>query len=124
MMKINITDSEWKVMKVLWENSPLSLKEIVAQLKDEVSWSNTTVRTLIVRLMEKEYIGADKSTGNFKYAPLIEKEACQKEQAKDFLERIFEGSMEMFITAFAKKGKLTKKDEEELKKLIDKIEEE
>lgn len=123
-MKVNITDSEWKVMRVLWKKSPLSLKEIVDQLKDEVSWSNTTVRTLIVRLMEKEYIGADKSTGNFKYAPLIEKETCQEEQAKEFLERIFEGSVEMFITAFAKKGKLTKQDEEELKKIIDKIEEE
>lgn len=123
-MKVNITESEWKVMKVLWENSPLSLKEIVSALKDETNWSNTTIRTLIVRLMEKEYIEADKSSGNFKYAPLVEKEACQKEQAKDFLERIFEGSMEMFITAFAKKGKLTQKDQEELKKLIDKIEEE
>ncbi|MBE6025015.1 MAG: BlaI/MecI/CopY family transcriptional regulator [Cellulosilyticum sp.] len=123
-MKFNITDSEWKVMKVLWEQSPLSLKEIVASLKEETSWSNTTVRTLIVRLMEKKYIEADKSTGNFKYAPLIAKEVCQKEEAKDFLDRVFEGSMGMFITAFMKKGKLTKKDEEELKKLIEKIEEE
>lgn len=123
-MKINITDSEWKIMKVLWEQSPLTLKEIVAALKEETSWSNTTVRTLIVRLMEKGYIEADKSTGNFKYRPLIDKEICQKEQAKDFLERVFEGSMGMFITAFAKKGKLSKQDEAELQKLIEKIEEE
>lgn len=122
-MKINITDSEWKVMKVLWESSPLTLKEIVANLKEETNWSNTTVRTLIVRLMEKGYIGADKSTGNFKYTPLVAKEACQKEQAKDFLERVFDGSMGMFITAFAKKGKLSAKDEAELRKLIEKIEE-
>ncbi|MEE1071866.1 MAG: BlaI/MecI/CopY family transcriptional regulator [Cellulosilyticum sp.] len=122
-MKLNITDSEWKVMKVLWEQSPLTLKEIVARLKDETNWSNTTIRTLIVRLMEKEYIEADKSTGNFKYAPMIAKADCQEEQAKDFLERVFEGSIGMFITAFTKKGKLSAEDEAELRKLIEKIEE-
>lgn len=123
-MRENITESEWKIMKVLWKNSPLTLKEVVECLKEECDWSNTTVRTLIVRLMEKGCIAADKSTGKFKYVPLIEKEACQREEAKDFLERVFEGSMGRFITAFAKQGKLSKKDQEELRKLIDKIEEE
>ena len=123
-MKINITDSEWKVMKVLWKQSPLSLKEIVSSLKEETNWSNTTVRTLIVRLMEKQYIEADKSMGNFKYAPIITKEECEEEQAKDFSERIFEGSINRFMTAFTKKGKLSAEDEIELRKLIDKIEEE
>lgn len=122
-MKINITDSEWKIMKVLWEQSPLTLKEIVARLKDETNWSNTTIRTLIVRLMEKEYIEADKSTGNFKYTPTIAKTDCQEEQAKDFLERVFEGSIGMFMTAFTKKGNLSAEDEAELRKLIEKIEE-
>lgn len=120
-MQSNITEAEWKIMKVLWASSPLTLKEIVADLKKETDWSNTTVRTLIVRLMEKEYIVADKSTGNFKYAPLIQKEDCQHEQTKDFIDRVFEGSMGMFITAFAKKSKLSKEDERELKKIIDKL---
>lgn len=122
-MKNNITDSEWKIMKVLWEGAPLTLKEIVGQLKEETGWSNTTIRTLIVRLIEKGYVEADKQTGNFKYSPLIGKETCQEEETKDFLERVFEGSIGMFMTAFAKKAKLSSKDEEELRKIIDKMEE-
>ena len=61
-MEKNITEAEWKIMRVLWELSPLSLKEIVEELKKEKAWSNTTVRTLIVRLMDKGFIDADKST--------------------------------------------------------------
>jgi BlaI family penicillinase repressor len=122
-MYSNITEAEWKIMKILWEKAPLTLKEIVNNLKQETSWSNTTVRTLIVRLMEKEIIKADKSTGNFKYAPIIKKEESQLHEAEQFINTVFDGSMGMFITAFSKKGKLSKEDEKELMKIIEKLKE-
>jgi len=122
-MNFNITEAEWKVMKVLWEKAPLALKEIANNLKKETNWSNTTVRTLIVRLMEKNFIEADKSTGKFNYIPIVKKEECQLHETNQFINTVFDGSMEMFITAFSKKGKLTKEDAKELKKIIEKIEE-
>lgn len=122
-MNFNITEAEWKVMKVLWENAPLGLKEIANNLKQETNWSNTTVRTLIVRLMEKKFIEADKSSGNFNYLPIVKKEECQLHETNQFVNTVFDGSMQMFITAFSKKGKLSKKDAEELKKILEKIEE-
>ena len=123
-MEKNITEAEWKIMHVLWELSPLSLKEIIEELKKEKAWSNTTVRTLIVRLMEKGFIDADKTTSTFKYYPLVQKEECQIKEAKNLINTVFEGSMGMLVTAFANRGKLTEKEQEELRKLIDKIEEE
>jgi len=120
----NITEAEWKIMHVLWEMSPLSLKEMIEELKKEKAWSNTTVRTLIVRLMEKGFIDADKTTSTFKYYPLVKKEECQIKEAKNLINTVFEGSMGMLVTTFAKKGKLTEEEQEELLRLIDKIEEE
>jgi BlaI family penicillinase repressor len=124
MMEKNITESEWKIMNVLWESSPLTLKEIIRELKEEKKWSNTTVRTLVVRLMDKGFIEADKTSGNFKYYPLVKKEDCQLKEAQNLINTVFDGSMGMLVTAFAKRGKLSQEEQEALKKLIDKIEEE
>jgi BlaI family penicillinase repressor len=120
----NITESEWKIMNVLWESSPLTLKEIIGALKEDKKWSNTTIRTLVVRLMDKGFLEADKTTGNFKYYPLVKKEACQLKEVQNLIDTVFEGSMGMLVTAFTKRGKLSQEDQDALKKLIDKIEEE
>lgn len=121
--RINITESEWKVMLVLWEMKyPLTLKEIVAALYEENQWSTTTVRTLIVRLMEKGAIEADKTIANFKYNPLLAKEDCQLKEATNFLNRVFNGSMGMLVSTFAKQSNLSIKEQEELLRMIEKLE--
>lgn len=121
-MDKKITDAEWQIMKALWDQSPLSLKELVEELKKKKNWTNTTVRTLVVRLMEKGFIEADKSTSSFRYYPLVQKEDCQVKEAKNLIDTVFEGSIGMLITAFTKQSKLSEKEQEELQRIIDKIE--
>lgn len=115
---MNITEAEWLIMNVLWEESPLTTKEIVEQLEDEKKWSRNTVRTLTVRLMEKELIGADKSSGNFKYYPLVKKEHCQMSQTKKLLNRIYDGSLGMLVRNFVDQTELTEEDRQELLQII------
>ncbi|MGL4738047.1 MAG: BlaI/MecI/CopY family transcriptional regulator [Cellulosilyticaceae bacterium] len=115
---MNITEAEWFVMDVLWENAPLTTKEIVEQLADERKWSRNTVRTLLVRLMEKELIDADKSTTNFKYFPLVEKQDCQMNQTKKLINRIYDGSLGMLVRNFVSQKELTAEEQEELLQII------
>lgn len=118
---INITESEWKVMEILWEASPLTLREILIRLDGKTRWSTTTVRTLIVRLMDKGAVEADKSIANFKYAPLIEKEICQKQETRNFLDKVFNGSMGMLVSTLVKESQLSDEEREELLKIISKM---
>lgn len=118
---ISITESEWKVMEVLWEKSPVSLKEILNVLKVKTPWSTTTVRTLLVRLMDKGAVEADKATTNFKYYPLIEKEVCQIQETKNLLDRVFNGSIGALVSTLVKESDLTQEDQEELMNIISKM---
>ena len=52
MEKYNISESEWEVMQCLWEESNLTLKEIVERL-EHTDWSDTTIRTMVTRLVYK-----------------------------------------------------------------------
>lgn len=51
---LSISESEWRVMKIVWSNSPQTLPEILDRLK-ETGWSKTTIQTYLARLVKKEH---------------------------------------------------------------------
>ncbi|MCI9063864.1 MAG: BlaI/MecI/CopY family transcriptional regulator, partial [Clostridia bacterium] len=54
MKNKNISNSEWKIMKVLWETPYITLRQIYEKAGVSEGWSYTTVRTLVTRLVDKE----------------------------------------------------------------------
>ena len=50
--QLSISESEWRVMKIVWSNSPQTLPEILDRLK-ETGWSKTTIQTYLARLVKK-----------------------------------------------------------------------
>ncbi len=119
MGKYNISESEWRIMECLWNESNLTLKQIVEKLHD-TKWSYTTIRTMVKRLLDKRIIGADKSqSSNFKYFSIVKEKDCKIEEAKSFLSRVFDGSLAIMISTLAKQEELTDKEIAELKKIID-----
>jgi BlaI family penicillinase repressor len=115
----NISDSEWKVMKVLWNRSPLLAGEIVEILKETTKWNPKTIHTLIRRLVAKDVIRAEKEKTYYKYYPTVTEGECVKEETKTFLQKCFNGSLNMMITNFINEDKLSSEDIEELQKLLD-----
>ena len=86
---VKISEAEWSIMKVLWDGCEesgrgMTLGEIVSSLTDSTGWSNTTIRTLIIRLAEKGAVEIDKSTGVYKYTPKTSKSECVKEEVDSF----------------------------------------
>jgi BlaI family penicillinase repressor len=121
MKRINISEAEWKVMQTLWQNAPLELKDIKAHLTDTPDWSNTTVRTLLMRLVKKGAVLTDKSAGVFKYSPALPKSECVLHETKSFLQRIYHGSAAQFIASLAQHGALSEKERKEIIRIISHI---
>ena len=117
---ITISESEWKVMRVLWEKPNLTLRDITASL-GETDWSYTTIRTLVTRLLEKGAISADKSSSNFKYYPAVAEDVCKLKEMNRFLSRVFDGSVSMLVSTLTKDSNLTEKEQKELMNIIEKI---
>lgn len=129
--EISISDAEWIVMKALWQHErkakseKMTLKEIteaVAELSD-ADWSYTTVRTMVGRLTEKGAITADESKArNFRYSAAVSEEKCRRDEVKSFVSRIFDGSTKLLISSLVSEKNLTKKEQETLLEIIDKLE--
>lgn len=115
----NISDSEWKVMKVVWGKSPISASEIVEKLVADTGWNPKTIHTLIRRLVAKGAITAKKEKTFYSYYAAVSEDECVKEETKTFLEKCFNGSFNMLISNFIKDEKLSEKDIDELQALLD-----
>lgn len=114
-----ISDAEWQIMKVLWEESPLTATQVIEYLKPETHWSPKTIHTLIGRLVKKEALGVNKDSNLFQYYPLVSKNACMREETKSFLHKVYDGSLHLLLANFVKNESLSSKDIEELKNLLE-----
>lgn len=115
---ISITESEWHVMKVVWEEPPKSLQEILAKLK-HTDWSTTTIQTYLSRLVKKGVLITERQGKGYLYFPAVSESECQIAEGKTFLNRVYDGSLSRMVSGFVKSGDLSKDELRELKELIE-----
>ncbi len=124
---VKISEAEWSIMKVLWDGCEendrgMTLGEIVSALSETSDWSNTTIRTLIIRLSEKGAVEIDKTTGVYKYTPTTSKEDCVKSEVESFIERVFDNSTYKLMASLVREGRLTEKEKKDIINILNEIE--
>lgn len=120
MKKIpQISDSEWAVMKVLWENEPATASEIIERLK-ETKWKPTTIKTLLSRLTKKGAVDFEKKNRTYHYHSVVKENECIKAESKSFLKRVYGGAFKVMIANFLETEELSQGDIDELKRILDK----
>lgn len=119
-----ISEAELEVMKVLWEAGEATSSEIVGKLEPTTEWKPKTIQTLITRLVAKEAVKSEKITGKiFKYSPCITEREYKSQANESFLSKVYNGSMKLMMMNFIKDNKLSKRDIEELRQMLDEKEE-
>ena len=121
-MKIppSISETEWKIMRILWVKSPRSSGEIFNELRaDDPSWHPKTAKTLIGRLVKKGALGFREKGRAYLYYPLVAEEDCVDKESQSFLERVFAGSLKPMLAHFVEHRKLSVKEISELKRILE-----
>ena len=77
------------------------------------------MRTLINRLLTKGALSAELEGRRYRYRPVLTHEQWLAEQSSGVLERLFGGRVAPLVAHFGEQGKLTRRDIEELRKLIE-----
>ncbi|WP_222616501.1 BlaI/MecI/CopY family transcriptional regulator [Undibacterium umbellatum] len=118
MKNIAISEAESLVMETLWQRHPLAAEEVSAILVQQQDWQETTVKTLLNRLLKKGAIKAEKDGRRFLYSPVLKREQWLMSESKGFLDRMFNGRIAPLVAHFSEQKKLSKQDIAELKRLI------
>lgn len=115
--QISISESEWRVMKIVWNNSPQTLPEILDKLKG-MDWSKTTIQTYLARLVKKGALSTKRQGKGYLYYPAVLESDCQLAENRNFLNRVYDGSLSKMVMGFVKNGNLSNEELSELKNLI------
>ncbi|SCH13829.1 MULTISPECIES: BlaI/MecI/CopY family transcriptional regulator [unclassified Romboutsia] len=117
---IQISESELEVMKVLWNIKSGTSSQIIEKLSTITDWKPKTIQTLITRLVTKGALKVDKSNKkSYIYYPNIGEDEYKNLASSSFLEKLYNGSINMMVASFIKNKKMSKDDIEELKNLLD-----
>ena len=112
-----IFESEYRFMRLVWENAPIRSGALVELAGEALGWKPTTTYTVIKRLAQRGVLVNSASV----VTPLITREQADGAEIDELVKTKFDGSLPSFIAAFAKSGRLTNAEAEELKRRIDEM---
>ncbi len=115
-----IFDSELRFCEILWAHEPVKSSELVRLCADELGWKKSTTYTVIKRLTDRGVV----HTENAVVTALVRREDVQSAESRAFVDKNFSGSLPGFLSAFVGGKGLTAAEADELRRMIDKFEEE
>ena len=119
---VKLTASEWNVLSCLWEDSPRTVMQLVADLGDRVGWAKSTTITTLRRMEEKELVRVEHAGKGKLYAPAVEREQAVIAETRSFLDRVYQGSVGLMMSAMAQRRELSAGEVAELRAILDQME--
>jgi predicted transcriptional regulator len=114
---VQLFDSELRLMEIVWEQAPVSAKNISSIAGKRFGWNKNTTYTVLKRLVKKEVI--KRSEPGFICTPLVTKEQVQIQETKSLIDKVYNGSAKLLFSTFFKSEKLSAEDLDEIQKIID-----
>lgn len=118
--KISVTDSEWRIMHLLWQHGNLTMARITGALQQETGWSKHTVISLLKRMCQKGSAAVIEGTSPMQYRALITREEAIKQETHSVVQKIFGGNSLLLINSLVSQNDLSDDEIDELVELLEK----
>lgn len=115
MEKYKLFDAEYKFASLIWDREPINSTELVKVSAEILGWKKSTTYTVLKKLCERGIL----ENSNALVTALVKREEVQKYESIQMIDKAFDGSLPKFLTAFLDNKKITAKEAEELKKIIE-----
>ena len=115
-----MTDAEMQLAQIIWDNEPLPSGELVKLAAEKLEWKKSTTYTVLRKICEN---GIFQNQGSM-VTSLMGREEYIRLKGERYLEENYGGSLPGFVAAFLQKKKLSKREVEEMAKMIEDYREE
>lgn len=118
-----LSDSEFEIMKVLWErDAPMTSNEILMGLKGRHDWKLAALMTFLARMADKGYVFCDRSTRTNYYTALVSRKEYQVQESRTFLEKLYDNSAAKMIAQLCMTNAISQKEIVELREYLNSLE--
>jgi len=113
------TELELEILKVVWEKSPLAVREVRRALAPVRKLAYTSVMTVMNIMVEKGYLAREKSGALFLYRPRITRKATSRRMLRDLMRRVFDGSAAAIMVNLIDSSDVKEHELRELREILD-----
>ena len=116
--RTELTESEWTIIKAVWENEPCTAPDIREKLRRRTRWTYSTVRTLMDRMVAKGLLSAEKALHPTIYRSAVTREQAQRGELFYALKHAFNGALTPMVQCLLDTGELSADELSELESWI------
>lgn len=121
---MKLSAAEYEIMECVWAlERPVSSADILQALGARHGWKAPTVLTFLSRMVEKGLLRTEKNGKLRSYTAAMTREAYKSNETRDFLERLYDGSVRNMVACMADGNGISAEELAELRALLKEREE-
>jgi len=113
-----LTPQELEIMKIVWRRGEATGRQVYEALRERREIAYTTVMTMLKVLETKGHLTRRRDDAAHVYRPTRAKRVVVRSMVRDFLDRVFDGSVEPLLVHLVEDRKLSKAQLDELMRKI------
>lgn len=115
---IRLSEAEWKVMDVLWKDSPQTIMQLTRCFQETTGWTKHTIMTFLKRMEEKGAVYYEEGERAKQYYPKIDRQEAALQETEEFLEKVFGGRMGLMLNTMVERKALSGEEIAELYEIL------
>ena len=115
-----LTEGEWLIMKVVWENEPCTAGTVQEALAKSKDWAYSTVKTTMDRMVSKGLLELGRIRNLQLFSAKISQAEAKRGELHKMLKRAFDGALTPMMQFLMEHEELSKEDLKQLRELVDK----
>ncbi|MBW7992196.1 MAG: BlaI/MecI/CopY family transcriptional regulator [Planctomycetes bacterium] len=115
-----LTEAEWIIMKVIWENEPCAAGTVQEALAKSKDWAYSTVKTTMDRMANKRFLKIQKFRNLQLFSSAISEVDAKRGEFRKMLKRAFDGALTPMMQFLIEHEGLSKAESAQLRKLVNK----
>jgi len=117
-----LTEAEWIIMKVVWENEPCAAGTVQEALANSKDWAYSTIKTTMDRMANKGFLKIQKIRNLQLFSSVISEVDAKRGEFRKMLKRAFDGALTPMMQFLIEHEGLSKEQASQLRKLVNKAE--
>lgn len=116
---MKLSDGEWKIIQLLWEESPQTIIQLTKALEAETGWTKHTIISYLKRMEEKGAVRYQTEGRTKQFYPLLEERDAELQETKDFLDKVFQGKLGLLLHTMVQQQNFSEDEIKELQDVLD-----
>ena len=106
MDELTLSESEFRLMDVIWRYAPVESGKLVRICADELNWKKSTTYTMLRKVQDKGMVRNDDSV----VSVIVPRDRVQEIESERLVSKAFGGSLPSFLASFLGNRSLSDKE--------------